>query len=189
MKQNKQFFDELEGRWGDVIADTYKQANSVDTTIKFSTEDNYLVDDYLTPSQTKGVRSFTIVNPVFEIMMIDEYNTRSFSSSGGDLTIGIKDYDYIQLDLGNKQLKTQNKLETYELKYNHSGIHIYVTLLPNVKGTFKFFDCWREVGDVKEQRDFYGQLASHNMYMEKYDPKLDELLCKPDLKIGDIIRN
>ena len=190
MKQKKNFFEQLEGGWEDVLADTYKQANSVNTTITFSTEDNKLVDDYLTPSQTKGVKAFTIVNPVFEIMMIDEYNHRAFSSSdNGDLTIGIKDYEYIDLELNSNQHVTQNKPKTYELKYNHSGIHLYVQLPHSVKGTMKFFECWRELGDVKSQEDYYGQLTSHNMYMEKYDPKLDEIFSKPDLKIGDIIRN
>lgn len=56
----------------------------------FSTEEGYLVDDYLTPSIKENIKTFTIVNPVLEILVKDKYVQRSFSSNkAGDLTIGI----------------------------------------------------------------------------------------------------
>ena len=82
--------DQLDGGWGDVIADIYEKYNSIDTTMTFSTEESYLVDDYLTPSNKENIKTFTIVNPVLEILIKDEYVQRSFSSNkAGDLTIGI----------------------------------------------------------------------------------------------------
>ena len=191
MKQN--FLDKLDGGWGDIIADTYKKYNSIDTTMTFSTEEGYLVDDYLTPSTKENIKTFTIVNPVLEILIKDEYVQRSFSSNkAGDLTIGIKDYDYIDVTFGNNGGSARiPKSDTYKLKYNNSGIHMYVQLSPNVIGSMKFFECWRELGDVETDvetnQEPYVQLESHNMYMEKYDPKLDEALCKDTLKEGDII--
>ena len=175
--------------WGSVIGDAYADNYLINTTIKFEVEDNYLVDDYLTPSNNKNVKTFTIVNPVFEILMIGEYVQRSFSSnSASDLTIGIKDYDYIDVTFGNNSGSARiPKIDTYTLKYNNSGIHIYVQLSSNVTGSMKFFECWREVGDVEEMKEYYGALECHNMYMIKYDPKLDAALCKETLKIGDII--
>lgn len=104
----------------------------------------------------------------------------------------IKDYDYIDVTFGNNGGSARiPKSDTYKLKYNNSGIHMYVQLSPNVIGSMKFFECWRELGDVETDvetnQEPYVQLECHNMYMEKYDPKLDEALCKDTLKEGDII--
>lgn len=92
----------------------------------FSTEEGYLVDDYLTPSIKENIKTFTRVNPVLEILVKDEYVQRSFSSNkAGDLTIGVKDYDYIDVTFGNNGGSARiPKSDTYKLKYNNSGIHM-----------------------------------------------------------------
>ena len=181
MKQNKNFFDELDQDWGDLIADVYTKSLKDKLNIKFSHENNKLLDDFINNTEYNMIRSFKLIRPTYKVLEINEYNEAFISRTLTVVTIGIIDYDSIEMEINNKKDKvTIQKNKDYILEKNVNGIHLNFVINYNRKNSngFKFFYLY-VINDMVSN--------GYDMYLEEYSNTFSDWINNSEIKIGDIL--